>query len=93
MADEIKIKLSDLKKSDKAFKKHGELKDEELEKVNGGYWEWQGYAAGYWIQCPFCQRAGEFDSTSYMDHTQACDFFTCVCGQTFAVDALGYYYY
>ena len=91
MAD-IKINLSELKKSDAPIKKRGKLSDDELGNVSGGFWETQGYATNYWVVCPNCGRNSECDFTSYIDYGQACDFYTCVCGKTFAVDGEGFVY-
>lgn len=84
--------LSELKKSTETFKKKTELSSDQLENVSGGYWENDGYAEGYWIQCPNCGRSGVDDFNTWMDHGQDCDWFVCRCGFSFAVDAAGYYY-
>ena len=86
------IKLSDLKKSDITLKKRGKLSDDELDKVSGGYTEYQGYAKGYEVVCPVCGRNGVDDFDSWMDHETCSDFFVCKCGYTFAISQNGILY-
>ena len=83
------ILLKDLKKMDVTLKKKGRLSDDELDKVSGGYTEYQGYANGWEIKCPVCGRSGVNDFQSWMDDETRADFFLCRCGYTFAVNQNG----
>lgn len=74
----------------KMLKKRNQIPDEELTGVTGGYWETQGYAAGYWIECPNCGREDISAFTTWMDLDQHVDRFRCRCGCTFAVDESGF---
>ncbi|MCR5789924.1 MAG: hypothetical protein K6G83_08545 [Lachnospiraceae bacterium] len=92
MSDKTNLSLKDLKNK-KTLKERGKLTDAELDKVTGGYWEYQGYAAGYWIECPFCGRFQESDFATWADTAQQVDQFRCKCNGAFAVDAAGNMYY
>ena len=92
MSEKINLILKDTK-NHKALKKRKRLTDEELENVTGGYWEYSGYSAGCWIECPFCGRTDESSFNTWADTQQGVDQFRCKCGGAFAVDTTGIVYF
>ncbi len=93
MSEKKKLKLDELKNK-KSLKKIGDLSDEALEGVNGGYWEDSGYAEGFWIECPKCHKSNANNFTTWADNEQCVDQFICKnCGTPFAVDEYGWVYF
>ncbi len=92
MEEKINLKIADLTKLKTADKRPEKLNDEDLDKVAGGYWEYDGYATDFWIECPNCHRKKREDFNTWMDHEQRVDQFRCKCGYAFAVDENGVFY-
>ena len=97
MSEEKKDLLKDAKKIGKKVTKGKRmLTDDELEEVAGGFWETEGWAAGYWVQCPKCGADLKSSFKTYIaDMTYQVDGFECQtpgCGCVFGVDSSGDYW-
>lgn len=69
------------------------LRDDEIEKVSGGFVEHEGYAVGHTIACPYCGNQYEPNFCWWMEAGTNQNGYTCqVCGADFWVDEYGYYY-
>ena len=87
---EEKAKL--LKKTDKKADtlEARALSDEELENTAGGFWRREGYANGWWIECPICGCNTQEGINVYPDSDAQVDKFYCrMCDILWGLDSDG----
>ena len=89
---EIKEKARLLKKTDKKADtlEAKALSDEELENTAGGFWRREGYAQGWWIECPRCGCNVHEGIDAWSDSSAQVDMFYCkMCDILWGLDSDG----